>query len=414
MYSRNLKESLLAALGDTPVVLLQGPRQCGKSTLARLLTSGTRSTQYITLDDPTARGIATGAPSDFIAGLAGPVVIDEIQLAPELFRAIKLAVDHDRKPGRFLLTGSSNILLAPRLSESLVGRMEILTLWPLSQGEIAGIREDFIDTLFSGPGAQLHEAPAINRGQLAQRIISGGYPEAVARRQPQRREAWFNSYITTILERDVRQLAAIEGLTQIPRLLTLLAAGTGGLLNVAELSRDLGFTQPTLARYLTLLQGTYLYKPLPAWFVNSRKRLVKREKVYLADTGLAAHLRHVNAARLSAAGENIGPLLESFVGQELHKQCDWNRAQPKVYYYRTADGKEVDFVLESRDGRIAGVEVKASLTVSTSDLAGMRDLAETAGNKFARGVVLYLGRQILPLGKNITAMPISSLWTPRR
>jgi predicted AAA+ superfamily ATPase len=413
MYDRFLKRAVIAALKDTPVVLLQGPRQCGKSTLVQALARGPHRAQYVTLDDPIARAAATGSPSDFIAGFSGPVVIDEVQLAPEVFRPIKLTVDADRRPGRFLLTGSSNVLLAPKLSDSLAGRMEIISLWQLSQGEISGTRETFIDMAFGSAALPTDQWPMVSRGGLAKRIVSGGYPEAIARSDPQRREAWFNSYITTILERDVRQLAAIDGLTQMPRLLALLAAQTGGLLNVAELSRDLGFAQPTLARYLTLLQATHLYLPLPAWSTNIHKRLIKREKVYLSDTGLAAHLRHVNSGKLGAPGHNMGALVESLVRQELHKQSAWSRARPRLYYYRTADGKEVDFILESRDGRIVGVEVKASLNLTASDLAGLRDLADTAGDSFVRGIVLYMGGQTLPVGKQITAMPITALWSPR-
>ena len=414
MYDRFLKSSVLAALKDTPVVLLQGPRQCGKSTLVQMLARRPHPAEYITLDNPVARAAATGSPADFISGLSDPVVIDEVQLAPELFRPIKLAIDSDRRPGRFLLTGSSDILLAPRLSDSLAGRMEILSLWPLSQGEIAGNREDFIDVAFGDRAIRMRKLPAISRSRIARLIVAGGYPEVIARQEPRRREAWFNSYITTILERDVRQLAAVDGLTQMPRLLSLLAAQTGGLLNVAELSRDLGFAQPTLARYLALLGATRLYQPLPAWFTNIRKRLIKREKVYLNDTGLTAHLMHVNAEKLANPAENMGALLESFVGQELRKQSTWSVVHPRLYYYRTAAGKEVDFVLESRDGRIVGVEVKASLNVTASELAGMHDLAETVGSKFVRGIVLYMGGQVLPVGKQITAMPISALWTPSR
>lgn len=344
--------------------------------------------------------------------MTGPVVIDEVQLAPEIFRPIKLSVDNNRRPGRFLLTGSSNILLAPRLSDSLAGRIEIIPLRQLSQGEIAGSREDFIDMAFGKKPPPMRDFAAIGRDRLAKMITAGGYPEVINRKDPQRCAAWFNSYITTILERDVRQLAAIDGLTQMPRLMSLLATQTGGLLNVAELSRDLGFAQPTLARYLTLLQATYLYEPLLAWSINIHKRLIKREKVYLSDTGLAAHLRNVDAENLTTPQHNMGALVESLVGQELRKQSAWSTVQPKVYYYRTADGKEVDFVLEGRNGGIVGVEVKASLNVNASELAGLRDLAQTAGNRFIRGIVLYLGREVVPMGTQLTAMPLTALWTP--
>ncbi len=410
MYARYLQDSLLAALVDTPVVFLQGPRQSGKSTLVQFLLAGPQPARYITLDDPAVLAAAGASPHDFIARLDPPVAIDEVQLVPELFRAIKRAVDAERKPGRFLLSGSSNVLLAPKLSESLAGRMEILTLWPLSQGEIAGAREGFIDAAFSAGSWPAVPPVSLTRRALVQAILAGGYPEAVARTDANRRAAWFNSYLTTIIERDIRHLAAIEGLTQMPRLLTLLAAQTGGLLNVAGLSRDLGWTQPTLARYLTLLQATHLYRPLPAWLTTARQRLIKREKVYLGDTGLAGHLRKAALPALVEGTDNLGPLLEAFVGQELRKQASWSCARPDLFYYRTVTGREVDFVLEGRDGRVVGIEVKASVSISAADLAGLRDLAGTAGKKFVRGMVLYLGREVLPFGEDILAMPVTHLW----
>ena len=410
MIPRHLTHSLLQALTDSPVVLLQGPRQSGKSTLAQALASAGHKARYITLDDAAVLSAAARDPGGFLAGLSSPVIIDEVQLAPELFRALKLEVDRQRTPGRFLLTGSANVLLLPKLSESLAGRMEILTLWPFSQGELEGTREGFIDALFRPSPLPAVSPLAMTRANLAQRIVAGGYPEMSHRADAARRQAWFGSYITTILQRDVRDMADIDGLTQMPRLLSLLAAQTGGLLNIASLSRDIGLAQPTLKRYLTLLQATHLYQPLQAWSGSPRRRFIKREKVYLDDSGLAAYLCGLETARLTQPSTDLGAMLESFVGQELHKQIGWSQTKPALYYYRTADGREVDYVLEDRRGMIVGVEVKAATNPGNDDLRGLSDLADATGKRFVRGVVLYLGREVVPFGPNLHALPIDALW----
>ena len=410
MIPRHLTHSLLQALKDSPVVLLQGPRQSGKSTLVQALATAGHKARYLTLDDAAVLSAVTRDPGGFLAGFTGPVIIDEVQLAPELFRAIKLDVDRHRTPGRFLLTGSSNVLLLPKLSESLAGRMEILTLWPFSQGEVAGIREGFVDALFHHGDLPAISPLSLTRPHLAQQIVTGGYPEMAHRVDPARRQAWFGSYITTILQRDVRAMADIDGLTQMPRLLSLLAAQTGGLLNIAALSRDINLAQPTLKRYLTLLQATHLYQPLPAWSGSPRRRFIKREKVYLNDSGLAAYLCGLDAVRLAEPNSDLGPLLESLVGQELHKQNGWSQTQPALYYYRTAEGREVDYVLEDRRGKIVGVEVKAATHLRSDDLRGLADLADATGKRFVRGVVLYMGRDVVPFGANLHAIPMDALW----
>lgn len=413
MIPRHLTHPLLQALKDSPVVLLQGPRQSGKSTLAQALARAGHKARYLTLDDAAVLSAVARDPGGFLAGLSGPVIIDEVQLAPELFRAIKLEVDRQRTPGRFLLTGSANVLLLPKLSESLAGRMEILTLWPFSQGELEGIREGFVDVLFQPGPLPVVSPPSLKLSNLAQRMVVGGYPEMSHRADSARRQAWFGSYITTILQRDVRDMADIEGLTQMPRLLSLLAAQTGGLLNVASLSRDIGLAQPTLKRYLTLLQATHLYQPLWAWSGSPRRRLIKREKAYLNDSGLTAYLCGIDAARLTEPSVDLGSLLESFVGQELHKQIGWSRTKPALYYYRTAEGREVDYVLEDRRGMIVGVEVKAATSLGSDDLRGLADLADATGKRFVRGVVLYLGREVVPFGANLHALPLDALWRTR-
>ncbi len=441
MYKRLLTPLLVEALSDSPVVLLNGARQTGKTTLVQNLPSEHHTATYITLDDAGFLSAARSDPAGFLAGLPGPVVIDEVQHAPELFPAIKAEVDTRRAPGRFLLTGSANVLLLPKLSESLAGRMEILTLWPLSQAEVEGSSGSFVDGLFSPElslssmadgagrmnGADKANRVGINRvgadqvgadrTDIIRRILRGGYPEPQARANEIRRRAWFNSYLTTILQRDVRDISNIEGLRDLPRLLGLLAARAGGLLNLADISRAHGLPYATLYRYMSLLEATFLVQPLPAWSANIGRRLVKAPKVILNDTGLMASLLGADAERLKTNGELLGGLLENFVVMEVRKDAGWSRTQPGLFHYRTQTGQEVDLVLEDAAGRLVGIEVKASATITLDDFKGLRHLAEAvggaeaAGGRFVRGVVFYTGEKVIPFGANLHALPVSSLWT---
>jgi predicted AAA+ superfamily ATPase len=410
IFQRHIESPLLDALADTPVVLLHGARQTGKSTLARSIAAGKHPATYLTLDDAGVLAAARSDPAGFIGGLSGPVVLDEIQRAPEIFLAIKAAVDRDRKPGRFLLTGSANVLLLPRLSDSLAGRMEILTLWPLSQGEIEGVREGFLDLLFSSrlPDQRTaRERPA----HLVRRMLRGGYPGIGMRISEQRQKAWFGSYITTILQRDVRDLANIEGLTTLPRLMSLLATRAASLLNVSELSRSFAMPMTTLKRYLALLETTFLIQMLPPWSNNLGKRLVKTPRLVLADSGLMSYLLGLTEQRLDEQPNLLGPLLENFVIMELQKQLGWSRAKPQLFHFRTQVGQEVDIVLEDSAGRVVGVEVKATSSVTGQDFKGLRALAELLGRRFLRGVLLYRGSEIIPFGPKLHALPMNSLWT---
>lgn len=409
MIHRALSTPLSAALTDSPVVLVNGARQTGKSTLVQWIADGSHPARYLTLDDAAVLTAAGRDPTAFLDGLDGPVVIDEVQLAPGLFRAIKRAVDRDRTPGRFLLTGSANVLLLPRISESLAGRMEILTLWPFSVGELKGTQGSFVDAVFSPAGPRTPRR-AETRAALFQRILTGGYPEVTKRPSPDRRRAWFGSYLTAILQRDIRQMAEIEGLTLLPRVLALLAAQAGGVINVAGLSRDTGISQPTLKRYLTLLEAAFLVQPLPAWAGNTSKRLTRKPKVFLNDTGLMAYLLGIDSLDEIDSLTPAGALLESFVAQELRKQIGWSRTRPALFYYRTTTGREVDFVLEDRRGRLVGIEVKAAATIRQRDLSGMTDFSQAAGKRFVRGIILYTGRQTVPFAANLHAIPINALW----
>jgi hypothetical protein len=408
MYKRFILSLIEEALADSPVVFLHGARQTGKSTLVKHLVSGNQQARYLTFDDTAVLAAAANDPAGFVAGLEGPIALDEVQRVPDLFLAIKADVDRDRRPGRFLLTGSANILMVPKLSESLAGRMEILPLWPLSQGEIESHREAFIDALFTNQPLKLKNRTEID--DVIERVLRGGYPEAHGRPIWKRRHAWFNSYLTTILQRDVRDLANIESLNAMPRLLSLLSSRTGSLLNHADISRSLDMPQTTLKRYMALLEATFLVQLLQPWSSNRGKRLVKSPKLYLNDTGLAASLLGQSDKTALKNSGLTGHLVENFVVMELRKQISWSQTQPAMFHFRTLTGQEVDIVLESLSGLIVGIEVKTGHSVNANDFKGLRILAEQAGTKFVRGVVFYSGSEIIPFDKNMHALPHSSMW----
>lgn len=407
MIRRHIQTSIDRALADTPVVLLNGARQTGKTTLAQAVAARTGA-QYFTLDDAATLGLAAGDPAGFVRNLAGPVVLDEIQKAPQLFPAIKLAVDRDRRPGRFLLTGSANVLTLPRLAESLAGRMEIIPLFPFSAGELSGVTEGFVPRCFAGTIGKL-KVPS-GRDDLAVRLTRGGYPEAIQREDVDRRAAWFAAYLSTILQRDVRELARVDGLHNLPNLLKLLAARTAGLLNLADVGRDAALPHTTLTRYLALLETVFLVHRLPAWSRNLGQRLVKAPKLHLVDTGLACHLLGADAAWLAEDRPLLGRLLESFVVGELRKQITWAAPRTTLHHFRTATGVEVDVVMEQPDRSVVAVEVKASATVSAADFAGLQELRDQLGLKFRTGVMLYLGDQVMPAGDQLWVIPVPALW----
>jgi len=411
VYRRHITTAFKAALGDSPVVLLVGARQVGKSTLVQSLAGEERgAAQYLTLDDPTVLAAARGNPSGFVDGLSAPVIIDEIQRAPELLVPIKLAVDQRREPGSFILTGSANVLTLPTVSESLAGRMEILTLRPLSQGEISGQQETFIKRLFAGEFKLPKKPPPEERAALFARMMTGGYPEVITRQTQARKNAWFKSYITTILQRDIRDLANIEGLVNLPRLLSLLAARAGGLLNFAEVSRSIGFPQTTLKRYFALLEMTFLIETLPAWSGSRTKQLVKAPKLFLSDTGLLSYLQGLTWERLQLDPTLAGALAENFVVAELRKQATWSEMRVELFHFRTNTDQEVDIVIENEAGEIVGVEVKASARVGANDFKGLRALKQTVGKKFRRGVILYMGNESVPFEDELYAVALASLW----
>jgi hypothetical protein len=339
--------------------------------------------------------------------LPDSVIIDEIQRAPELFLPIKASVDRNRVPGRFFLTGSADVMLLPAVADSLAGRIEIHTLWPLSQGEIFGVRESFIDRVFTDKTIEVGkrvELPA-----LIAAMNTGGYPDILRRDNADRRKHWFDSYVTTLIERDVRDLRNIEQLTAMPKLIDLLASRSGGLLSYADIARSAELKVTTVKAYMSLLNLLFLVIQVRPWFGNLGKRLVKSPKVYLNDTGLLCHLLGIDGDAMARDGVLLGLIFENFVAMELTKQISWSDKRPRLYHFRTENGEEVDFVLESRDGKLVGIECKLNPSAKTAS-SGLRILKELTGKRFTKGIVLHAGEHMFGVDKDILAVPVSALW----
>jgi predicted AAA+ superfamily ATPase len=405
-FPRFAAPRLCEALADTPVVLVHGPRQCGKTTLAQMVGEP-RGYAYFSFDDPVALAAATADPVGFVAELPERAILDEVQRAPGIFVALKTVVDRRRVPGRFILTGSTSVLLVPRLSDSLAGRMEILRLFPLAQCEIARNSPRLLDALFAGR----FKTRAYERlgKRLAERITAGGYPAALARAAPPRRMAWYRDYVETIVKRDVRDMTRIRALDALPRLLALAAGQTARLLNVADLASPFQLSRPTIAEYVGLLEQLFLLERLPPWHSNRMSRLVKTPKLHVGDTGVACALLRLDAVALNADRAMLGRLLETFVFQELRRQGSGQDEPVEFFHFRDKDGVEVDVVAE-RGTQVAGVEVKASSTVTNEDFGGLRKLRQATGKRFAAGIVLYDGESSASFGDGLWAVPIRALW----
>lgn len=405
---RHLVGPLNEALADTPVVVVAGPRQAGKSTLAARVVAQAGGT-WLSLDEAAVLDVARTDPVGFIRGRHGLVGIDEAQRVPELLLAIKAEVDADRRPGRFLLTGSTRLLGAPRLADSLAGRMEALTLWPFTQLELDGGADGpaLIDAAFGDAVSDL-DPTAVSRSEVVDRASAGGYLPALDR-TGRRRTAWFDSYVAGVIDREVRALTDATYLRELPRLLRLCAARTAGELNVADLARDLGLSRPTTDSYLAHLEAVFLIQTIPSWSTNLTARVVRRPKLAMTDTGLAARLL---GGRLRSDPELAGRLIETFVTGELRAQAEWSEARPSAFHFRDRDGIEVDLVLESGDGRVVGVEVKAGGTIRSEDLGGLRLLERRLGSDFAAGLVLCTAPEPRHLGGRLWMLPISALWQP--
>ena len=409
LYPRFAEPRLAEALTDSPVVLIHGPRQCGKTTLA-LRTGERAGYAYFNFDDPVALAAATEDPVGFVADLPEHTILDEVQRAPALFTALKSAVDRRRTPGRFLLTGSANVLLVPRLADSLAGRIELLRLHPLAQAELAGKPPEFLDALLGGT-FKTRTWPRLGK-ELAGRIVAGGYPPALARSSPGRRATWYRDYIETLVQRDVRDLARIGSLDALPRLLALAAGQTARLVNITDLSSPFQLSRPTIRDYVTLLERVFLLEMLPPWHSNQLSRLIKTPKLHLGDTGLVCSLLGLDAASLAADRGLLGQVLETFVFQELRRQASWRDDSIRFFHFRDKDGAEVDIVLERGAREVAGVEVKAGATVTASDFRSLRKLRDAVGTRFLGGVVLYDGETSAPFGDGLFAVPIRCLWEP--
>jgi len=407
MHPRFVESRIREALRDTPVVALSGPRQSGKTTLARLVA---QDRAYLTLDDATTLEAARSDPTGFVRGL-DMAIIDEVQRAPDLMLALKRSVDEDRRPGRFLVTGSANLLTMKAARESLAGRMEVISLLPLAQAEVLAWPEPaFLTAAFSGSLPKTTK-PVVGR-ELVEIVMTGGYPDVLARETPRRRRDWCRAYIEAIAERDVRDISAIEKPNEIPNLIRVAAHHSAQLLNVSTIGVDLRLARKTVESYLEVLEQLFLIRRLEPWHRNDLNRLIKTPKLHFLDSALLAAAKAVTAERIAADRSLFGPLLETFVYAELEKLASWSDDRLRFSHYRDKDQLEVDIVIESEDGGMVGVEVKAAATVTAADFKALRRLSDIAGKAFRLGVVLYDGDQTVSFGDNLAAAPIASLWAP--
>ena len=399
------------ALSDTPIAVILGARQVGKSTLAQGIL-GNIVSRYVTLDDPAQRAAASRDPVTFVDQFSrGCLGIDEVQRVPELVLALKATVDRNRRPGRFLLTGSANLLRLPATEDSLAGRAESIDLYGLSQGELAGHREMFIDRAFGGD-LLLSIEGELTRDEYLDRACVGGYPEAIARQVARRRATWFDNYATRIITRDAEAVSHLRQIAQLPKLLGLLAAHTASTVSTTTLARESGLAERTLPPYIDLLETLYLTHRVPVWSNNLAGRVAKSSKLALLDSGLASSLLNVSPTSLAADvnPDPAGALIETFVLAELRKQIPVSDTSPRLFYWRDRRGPEVDVVLESRDGRVVGIEVKASSTVNGNDFRWLTLCRDRLGKRFAAGFVLHTGRNPVPFGDRLAALPLSTLW----
>jgi uncharacterized protein len=409
LIPRHARTMIEEALADTRVVLLLGARQVGKSTLVNEIAVGRGAPGPITLDDATTRAAADADPAGFVASLERPVVLDEVQRSPALLLAIKEAVDKDTSPGQFLLTGSANILTAPRIHEALTGRTEIIRLWPLSQGEIERSRANVVDRLFDGSAPAISGA-TVGRDAFVERAVRGGYPEAYERAE-RRRERWFESYIESVITRDLRDLADIRKVEEVPSLLRLLATQAANLFRAEAIGNGLGLSTKTVQSYTSLLETVFLVRRVRAWRPSIGRREVTTPKVYVVDSGLLAFLLGADPQRAASDDQVSGKLFENFVAMEIARLVDWAETSATQYHYRDrASGDEIDIVLESRSGEIACLECKAGATVRPEDYRAIAKLRDARGEQFVAGVVVYTGVETKPLTEKIWAVPVSALW----
>ncbi len=398
------------ALSDTRIVVVNGARQVGKSTLIRAVTRGDDTVAERRLDRTADREAARRDPERFVAH-DGLLVIDEVQRAPDLVLSIKARVDEDNRPGQFLLTGSARLLGLRGLPDALVGRTETIELWPFSQGEIGGIREAFIDAVFGEPASDAGPA-GIGRDEYLERSLTGGYPEAVAR-EPARRRKFFDAYVNDLIDGDIMQLSEIQRRPELHRLLGQLGARMAAPLKVESISSDLSLPKSTAERYLALLEEVFLVKRIPAWANRAATRAVKMPKLMFVDSALGANVAGITIDRVRRDESLAGQIIENFVIGEIGRQRTWADLSVQMFHYRDREQREVDLVLEANDGRVVGIEVKSSTTARAEDFRHLEHLRRLAGKNFHHGYVLYTGQSALPFGDRLSAIPISNLWSHR-
>ena len=407
LIDRGLADTVVEAMEDARVVAMLGPRQAGKSTLARMLADRRLPADYVTLDETPARSLASADPQGFVAGLGRRTVIDEVQRAPELLLAIKSRVDRDPTPGQFLLTGSANLRRIPTVADALPGRVDYLTLWPLTQGEILGRPESLLARLFAGEMPRVSNAP-VGRHRYSEMLLAGGFPEPRTRAGVPR-SRFFESYLTSIVDRDVADASRVHDPTAVGTLLRLLAARSGSLARYDALARDAGVDGKTAKAYLDVLERLFLIRIRRPWHVNLGQRQVKAPKLYLSDTGLLAALVGADSNRVRGDDGFAGSIFETFVATELERQASWSSEPLSFWHYREGE-REVDVIVERPSGEIVGIEVKASATVRAHDFRGLVHLRERVGRRLVCGVVLYAGERSLPFGDRLSAVPLQALW----
>lgn len=404
---RNMADTILYAMRFARVVGLLGPRQAGKSTLVRKLAEEQLSAEYISLDEEPARSLAAADPAGFLAARGSCTVIDEIQRVPELMLAIKARVDRDPTPGQLLITGSANLRRVPTVSDALPGRVDYLTLWPLTQGEIAGWRDEFLARMFAGEPPVLADAP-LGRHEYASTLLAGGFPEARSRPETAR-SLFFSSYVESIVERDVPDVSRVREPSAIATLLRLVAARSSGLARYDSLAREVGVDGKTVKAHLDVLERLFLIRVRRSWHVNLGKRQVKASKLYVSDSGLLGALVGADAGRVRDDSGFAGSLFETFVVTELERQASWF-GEPLTFWHYREDGHEVDAIVERPSGEIVGIEVKASATVRPRDFAGLRRLRERVGERMRCGAVLYAGARTIQVADGMWALPLQALW----
>lgn len=413
MVTRRISEIVTSLLSEEPVVALQGPRSVGKTTLLLDIVRSLDA-EVVDLDHLATRDAAAADPAFFVSG-APPVCIDEYQHVPELLDAIKAELNRDGSAGRFLLTGSARHDALPQAAQALTGRLHVVEVLPLSQGELAGGHETFIENMLAAPSKLVtKQLSTMTRDQYAKRVCTGGFPMAVSRSE-RGRKRWFDDYVKLTLERDVADLANLRQRDKLPGLLSRLAGQTAQVLNINAIAQNIGLANDTTSAYATLLEAVFLVQQLPAWGTTLSSRSASLPKVHVVDSGLASRLLRLGPAKLASRDpssmQQFGHLLETFVVGECRKQLSWLDGISLVGHWRTHDGAEVDLVIEDDDGRIAAIEVKAGSQVPGKDLKGLMQLRDKVGDRFVAGVALYTGERSYSYDDRVHVLPVDRLWS---